>query len=49
MELLNKLINRAVMESVEAGDDEKVHRMRLIPQKIMTEVTNYLPLAYKME
>ena len=36
MELPVNLVTRAVMESVEAADDETVHKMRLAPQKYQT-------------
>ena len=47
MELPVNLVTRAVMESVEAADDETVHKMRLAPQKVMNEVSNCLPLWLK--
>ena len=47
MELPVNLVTRAVMESVEAADDETVHKMRLAPQKVMNEASNCLPLWLK--
>ena len=48
MELPINLVTRALMESVEAADDETVHKMRLAPQqKVMNEVSNCLALWLK--